>query len=393
MKAPAALCGLLLSAFACWTCRTPPSPGLTYTRNAFVGSRSVNPTECVDRYDPSIDYFPDKVTFENARQITISYHGHYKLLTATFLGFTDDPDYRSSQLYVLVQCGTPPPSLDGPLASAQVIPIPARTVTVTNNEDFGLLMALGLRDQIAPLGTGAFYDTLDRKADVAVVGASQNQDILNMQRARDRGMHVVPSLSRTESTPLGRAEWLKALAVVFNLESRASDAYGVLSAHYQLVSLRARAAAHRPRVFWGSTDAAGGWTVARNSSQARLIEDAGAVNALADQGPTVMVKTGPALIVERAGDAEYWITENASIMHDVSNATVLGTTLGALQAVRARHVYNVCRAMRVENNACDYDQTGTYRPDLVLEDLVWLLHPELEADHQPRFLAQLLPLP
>ena len=209
-------------------------------------------------------------------------------------------------------------------------------------------MALGLRDQIAPLGTGAFYDKLDRKADVAVVGASQNQDILNMQRARDRGMHVVPSLSRTESTPLGRAEWLKALAAVFNLESRANDVYGALSAHYQLVSLRARAAAHRPRVFWGSTDAAGEWTVARNSSQARLIEDAGAVNPLADQGPTVMVKSGPALIVERAGDAEYWITENGSILHDASNATVLGTTLGALQAVRARHVYNVCRAMRVE---------------------------------------------
>ena len=180
---------------------------------------------------------------------------------------------------------------------------------------------------------------------------------------------------------------------MFNLESRANDVYDGLSAHYQSVSFRARAPAYRPRVFWGSTDANGEWTVARNSAQARLIEDAGGVNALADQGPTVMVKSGPALIVERAGDAEYWITENASILNDDSKVTVLGARLGALKAVRARHVYNVCRTMRAENHACDHSQTGMYRPDLVLEDLVWLLHPDLASDYQPRFLAQLLPLP
>jgi iron complex transport system substrate-binding protein len=281
------------------------------------------------------------------------------------------------------------------------------------------MIALGLRDQIASVWTGAIDDEplwkkvpagqlpvmlgsgtseirgermLDRKPDVIVVGASQSQDMLTMQRARDLGMHTVPSLSRIESTPLGRAEWLKALAAVFNLESKANDVYNDLAGHYRIVSLRARATVHRPRVFWGSTYAAGEWTVARNSFQARLIEDAGAVNPLADQGPTVMVKSGPQLIVERAGDAEYWITENGSILPDHSTSTVPGTSLGALQAVRARHVYHLCRPIRVENNACDYYQTGTYRPDLVLEDLVWLLHPELESDHLPRFLFQLPPI-
>ena len=418
MGAPVGLCGLLLSAFACWSCRTPPSLDAASARSALGRSRSVNPPGCIDRYDPAIDYFPDKVTFESAREVNVSYHGHYKLLTATFLGFTDNPDYRSSELYVLVQCGTPPPPMVGPLARAQVISIPAKTVTVTNNEDLGLMIALGLRDQITSVWTGAIDDDprwrkgqigqlpvtlgsgtsgipierrLDRKPDVFVVGASQSQDLVDMQRARDLGIPTVPSLSRTESTPLGRAEWLKALAAVFNQESKANDVYNDLAGHYRLVSLRARAAAHRPRVFWGSTYAAGEWTVARNSFQARLIEDAGAVNPLADQGPTVMVKSGPELIVERAGDAEYWITENRSIPRDNSTATVPGPPLGALQAVRTRHVYHLCRQMGVENNACDYYQTGTSRPDLVLEDLVWLLHPELESDHQPHFLAQLPP--
>ncbi len=363
-----------------------------------------------------MDYFPDKAVFESARQVSVSYHGHYKVMTVTFLGFTDSPEYHSVERYVLVQCGTQAPPLGGVLAGAQIISIPAKTVTVTNNEDLGLMIALGLRDQIKSVGSRAIYDEalwnkflagrlpvtfgwgtseihlewmLDLKPDVILVGAYQSQAALNMQRVRTLGIQTLPSLSRIEALPLGRAEWLKAVATVFNLESTASALYDDVAKRYRELSNRARRVTRRPSAFWGSTYAAGEWTVARNSFQARLLEDAGAVNRFADQGPTVMMRAGPELIVERGGDAEYWITENGTIMHEDGSPQIPGTPLDAIQAVRAGHAYDPCKPLRVENNGCDYYQTGTYRPDLVLNDLVWLFHPDLAADHQPYFLKKL----
>jgi iron complex transport system substrate-binding protein len=280
------------------------------------------------------------------------------------------------------------------------------------------MIGLGLRDQIKSVGTRAIYDEqlwrrfldgrlpvtfgwgtseihlewmLDLKPDVIVVGAYQSQAALNIQRARDLGIQTLPSLSRIEATPLGRAEWLKAMAAVFNLEATGTALYDSVATRYRELSARARATERRPRAFWASTYAAGDWTVARNSFQARLLEDAGAVNPFADGGPTVIMKAGPELIVERGGDAEYWITENSSLIRADGVVRIGGTPLAALQAAREDRVYHMCKPLRVENNGCDYYQTGTHRPDLVLKDLVWLFHRDLEPRHEPYFLGHLPP--
>jgi iron complex transport system substrate-binding protein len=400
-------------------CRPNPSGGDPVASRSFARVATANPTGCVERFDPATDYFPDKATFESARQVSVSYHGHYKVMTVTFLGFTDSPEYRSVERYLLVQCGTPAPPLTDALAGAQILSIPAKTVTVTNNEDLGLMIALGLRDQIKSVGSRAIYDEelwnkfragrlpvtfgwgtseihlewmLDLKPDVVLVGAYQSQAALNMQRVRDLGIQTLPSLSRIEALPLGRAEWLKAVAAVFNREATANAIYKEAADGYRALSSQARGATRRPRAFWASTYASGEWTVARNSFQARLLEDAGAVNPFADAGPTVPMKAGPELIVDRGGDSEYWITENGTVILEDGTSRVPGTPLDALRAARANHVYDPCKPLRVENQGCDYYQTGTHRPDLVLKDLVWLFHPELVEGHQPYFLKQLPPV-
>jgi iron complex transport system substrate-binding protein len=241
----------LVAVVALAACKTrQPEAAAPTADRTFARTLPQNPTECVERFDPSADYFPDKAVFESARQVSVSYHGHYKVVTVTFRGFTDNPAYNSTERYVLVQCGTPAPSLSGALAGAQIISIPAHTVTVTNNEDLGMMIALGLRDQIKSVGSRAIYDDelwrkfqlgtlpvtfgwgtseihvewmLDLKPDIVVIGAFQSQAARNMQRTYGAGLQTIPSLTRVEPTPLGRAEWIKALAAVFNLRFVSPD--------------------------------------------------------------------------------------------------------------------------------------------------------------------------
>jgi iron complex transport system substrate-binding protein len=407
-------CAILLCALAASACRPRAtidevSPSVTFARTALV-----NPSGCVDHFDPAIDYFPDKAVFDSARQIQVSYHGHYKVMTVTFRGFSDNPDFHSVERYVLVQCGTPAPPLVGPLAGAPVLSIPAKTVTVTSNEDLGMMIALGLRDQVKSVGSRAIYDEalwqkfkagqlmvtfgwgtseihvewmLDLKPDVVIVGAFQSQAALNVQRARDVGLQTVPSLTRIEATPLGRAEWLKALSTVFNLEAKANGIYDDVAARYRATAARARAATGKPLAFWATTYASGVWLAHRNTFCARLLEDAGAVNVLADDGPTVTMAVGPELIVDRAAGADYWVTENSDLIRADGTVTVPGTPVEGLKAARAGRVYNVAGRYRRENNSADYYQTAPHRPDLLLDDLVSLFQPHLIPRHSLYFMA------
>jgi iron complex transport system substrate-binding protein len=418
MARPIAVALALSCAIALAACHANNTPTEGESAHEFVRTVSSNPAGCVDHFDPATDYFPDKATFESAAQVDVTYHGNYKVVTVTFRGFTDNPDFRSVERYALVQCGTPVPPLLGALEGAEVISIPAKTVTVTNNEDLGMMIALGLRDQIRSVGSRAIYDDelwkkfkegrlpvtfgwgtseihvewmLDLKPDVIVIGAFQSQATLNMQRAKDVGLQTIPSLTRVESTPLGRAEWIKALGAVFNLEATANRTYLDVAAAYRQLATGARAAGGKPRAFWATTYASGVWLAARNSFQARLLEDAGAVNALADTGPTVTVSVGPEVVVDRASDADYWITENSDLIHRDGSISVPGTPVGALRAATLDQVFHLARRYRHENNSADYYQTAPHRPDLMLADLVSVFHHELVPEHVPVFLAPMPP--
>ncbi|HEY7698552.1 MAG TPA: hypothetical protein VIE88_09055 [Vicinamibacteria bacterium] len=72
-----------------------------------------NPAGCVAEFDPLLDYFPQKVKADHAHFFEVSYRGHYKILEIRFRGFTDNPGFESRETYVLVQCGTPAPPLEG----------------------------------------------------------------------------------------------------------------------------------------------------------------------------------------------------------------------------------------------------------------------------------------
>ena len=95
---------------------------------AFAGEPAAPPTAnrtsgCLERYDPAIDYFPEKATLTHAKGFTLEYFKHYKIVTVT----APWPEAKESFRYVLVQCGAPAP--EG-FAGAQIIQIPVRSIAI-----------------------------------------------------------------------------------------------------------------------------------------------------------------------------------------------------------------------------------------------------------------------
>jgi len=369
--------------------------------------------ECIQDFRPEVDYFPVKSTVEFAELFHLSYHNSYKRLVIRFPTVEGDTTRGTRETFVLVPCGAPTPPLEGPLAGAVVVPTPARSVSVTTNEDLGMVVRLGLLDGVRSIGIRAIYpqEVLDRyregqiadgggwggegphvetlldlEPDLVLMGVFGGTVGSHAPQLRRVGLSAIPTMTRVETTPLGRAEWIKALGAFFHAEEVANELFRETRDHYLELSRRARAQPTRPTAFWASTYASGVWGVGRNNFQARFLEDAGAENVLADDGIPTSVTLLPEVVLERAGDADVWITENTHMIRG-GVLTVAGTPLESFRAYREGRLYHLGRRYRAETQASDYNYTGPGRPDLVLEDLVSIFHPELLPGHQGFFLA------
>src|SRR5260221_8329569 len=78
---------------------------------------------CVERFDPATDYFPDKAVVEDAAHFSVEYRRSYKVVTVKE-SYPGGPAER----YVLVQCGTPAPKLEGPLADTEGVSVAATSL-------------------------------------------------------------------------------------------------------------------------------------------------------------------------------------------------------------------------------------------------------------------------
>ena len=102
-----------------------------------------------------------------------------------------------------------------------------------------------------------------------------------------------------------------------------------------------------------------------------------------DSGETAITLSTEA-VLEQATSAEYWLTEHVA-METLGAAGPMET----IPAFREGRVYHIHKRARPEHDAYDWYETALVRPDVVLQDLVSVLHPQLLPDHERFFLQQI----
>jgi iron complex transport system substrate-binding protein len=170
------------------------------------------------------------------------------------------------------------------------------------------------------------------------------------------------------------------MALFLNEEQRAATVYDAVAARYQSLRdrVRARAGGQRPLVMTGRS-ARGLFTIAGGRSYvAALIDDAGGRYAWADNAAVGTVQVDFEAQLQRAAQADVWINGGgwpglAAMLDDEPR-------YAEFDAYRRGQVWVYERRL-VPGGGNDYWSRGTVRPDLVLTDLVKILHPTLVPDH------------
>ena len=183
-----------------------------------------------------------------------------------------------------------------------------------------------------------------------------------------------------EEDPLGKAEWLIALAEIVGLRKQGLTYFAELPQRYeQLKSMVAAAQTPAPKVML-NTPYADSWFMPSTTSYiARLIADAGGdyIYQQNTSNHSLPIDLEQAALLTT--QADIWLhVENINSLDDLSRQL---PKFSQMPCVQRGEVYN-CDKRRVTGGGNDYWESGVVQPDVVLRDLIKIFHPELESDKE-----------
>ncbi|MGB3849846.1 MAG: ABC transporter substrate-binding protein [Tunicatimonas sp.] len=335
----------------------------------------------------------DTVRIHHARGFSLRYAAAYPLLQR--YGTTDTTRY-----WLLPHGQTRPDTLP---PTDKVIHVPVQRLVVTSTTHLGLVELLDARDHLVGIGQAKYvYDTAIRRRaargelqevsvggslnlesvlalqpDLVMVSASPGAAVSQYQPLVDAGIPVVVNAEWQEASPLGKAEWVKLLAVLLGKESVANQRFAQITTTYDSLKQRVPTTAATPRVITGSPFQGAWYVPGRNSYVGQLLRDARATWPGENDTSAVSYNVALETLYPYGLRADYWI--NPGMYRQRSELREKDERLAAFLPYRRGEVYAHTRRVS-DSGGNDYYESGAVRPDLVLADLIEILHPEV-LDH------------
>lgn len=177
-----------------------------------------------------------------------------------------------------------------------------------------------------------------------------------------------------EESPLGKAEWLVAVSEITDSRAKGEAVFAPIPERYDTLKEKVAAAtSENPKVMI-NTPYAGSWFMASTESYvARLIADAG--------GDYIYKKNTSNRSLPIDLEEAYMLTAQADMWLNAGSAASLGELKSQFpkfantRCVRNGAVYNCNKRLNAAGGN-DYWESGVVRPDVVLHDLIAIMHPE-----------------
>lgn len=302
---------------------------------------------------------------------------------------------------VLVPEGQPLPVLSGKLSDAAVIRTPVKRIATNYAFLEAIVSELGLEDRLVAVGGVKSYNDDIRarvkSGDIAQIGYGWHKppnmdpllnarpDVLlmvmgslshagHMDRINALGIPVVPVFFEAEINYMGPVDYVRLVGMMTGKEQEAENFVSKVAANVEHLKSLVRSA---PRKKVLSSWYSGGerWMVTVRNADNALIEDAGGINPMAQPDDIHIddfVQMSSETLLQEARDIDCWIIRD-------SHSQPFNDTkfLRNFKAWREGCLFAADGSRHPEIDAFDIYATGQIRPDLILQDLIQMLYPDL----------------
>ena len=211
---------------------------------------------------------------------------------------------------------------------------------------------------------------------------NNNPTVDNLEKS---GQKVVFNGDWNEETPLGKAEWIKFFGALYGLDKKAKTIFDVIAKDYQKTKKMAANTQPKPTVLAGAMYQDDWFMPKGESWGSLLLADANANYLWSKTKGTGSLNLSFETVLARAKTADFWFQGQFSTLAEVEKAN---SHYKQFDAVKNKKVYTF-GSKKGKTGGLIYYELAPNRPDLVLKDMVKILHPELFPSYNLTFYEQL----
>ncbi len=318
------------------------------------------------------------------------------------------PDAKKAFTYILHKKGVFVPDS---LKNYTQIQVPIKSVVVTSTTHIPSLEMLGVENTLVGFPNTSYISSEKTRAlieakKVKEVGINQNlntevlidlqpevivgysiddnnKDYSNLQKS---GLKVLYNGDWTEQSPLGKAEWIKFFGALYDLDDKANSEFDKVEKEYTNSVALVRTIKSFPTVFSGAIYQDQWYLPGGKSWSSLFLKDAGAKYLWDETPETGSLSLSFEAVLEKAENADFWIgPAQFTSLKEMSDAN---PNYKYFKAFRNKKVYSFS-TKKGKTGGVLYYELAPNRPDLILKDLIKIMHPEALKDHELYFFEKL----
>lgn len=250
-----------------------------------------------------------------------------------------------------------------------------RVVGVSGMEYISNPHVLARRDEIKDVGAEINYESLvGLKPDLVLLYGVSDALAATTDKMNELGIPYMYVGDYLEESPLGKAEWMVVLSELTDCRAAGERVFGAVPERYDALKRLVSGVTRRPAVMlntpWNDS-----WMMPSvNNFVVRLIRDAGGDYIYPKNTSHSSVAIGLETAYGLIREADVWL--NTGRVTSLAELLAVDEKFSDAKAVREKRVYN--NNLRLTpGGGNDYWESGCVRPDVVLRDLIRILHPEL----------------
>lgn len=226
---------------------------------------------------------------------------------------------------------------------------------------------------------------IDLQPDV-IIGYGIDNDTKSLENLENSGLKVLLNGDWNEETPLGKAEWIKLFGALYDKQDKAKKLFSIIEKDYLNTIEIAKLDSVTPTILAGDMFQ-DKWYLPKGTSWGSiLLKEANANYLWADTSGTGSLSLSFETVYEKAKEADFWITSGQfSTLKEMMDAN---PHYEQFEAFKKGNVYSFA-GKKGKTGGVLYYELAPNRPDMVLKDLVKILHPDLLPGYEPFFFEKI----
>ena len=226
---------------------------------------------------------------------------------------------------------------------------------------------------------------IDLNPDV-VIGFGIDNNNPTFDNLKKSGLKVLFNGDWNEQTPLGKAEWIKFFGALYGLEDKAAEVFSKIESDYNSSLELVKNVSSKPSVMAGAIYENQWYLPQGESWGSKLLSEAGGNYLWSTTKGTGSLSLPFEKVLETAVNADVWI--GPAQFGSLKEMTDNNAHYKEFKSFKEGRVYSYS-SKKGATGGVIYYELAPNRPDLVLKDLIKILHPNLLPSHELFFFEQL----